>query len=69
MTKIIKAAAQPQDTLTKGQIIIWWTTSFDGRGYETEYYAGTITRINAKTVNAEDTKGNIWLVDKTRIKK
>lgn len=68
MTKIIKKAAAILPTFVKGQTIIWWTSDFDGRGYEYNEYTGTIIRVNRITVTAEDTKGNTWLVDKTSIK-
>ena len=68
MTKMIKKAAAILPTFVKGQTITWWTSDFDGRGYEYNEYKGTIIRVNRITVTAEDTEGNTWLVDKTSIK-
>ena len=69
MTKIIKKAAPATPTFEKGQIITWWTSDFDGRGYEYKEWKGKIIRVNKKTVTAEQLlTGDIWSVDLTSIK-
>jgi len=71
MTRIIKAAVQPQVKLNEqfkvGQTIDWWEYYNDGRVGRSILHTGVIQKVNKVTVDALDNEGNLWRVDEEDI--
>ena len=58
--KLIKKTTPAAPTFNVGDLVRWNEDRFDGRAHETIVRTGTVVKLNRKTVDVQNERGDIF---------